>query len=247
MMASRIDDLYGEDFYVWTQRQAAALRHFAETRPNVDLDFLHLIEEVEDLGTGQRDAVRSQVRRIIEHCLQLEYSRARYPRASGRDSIINARAGLDDKLSPSLRLDLEQQLARLESLLSAEGAAGQLRVILMHHPIADGAVSRRKALADRDELRALLRKTGAELVLHGHARGARLESIPGPRGPIPVLCVPSSSALPNPRDEAARWHMVSLPGPGEPRWARVQVRQWSLADGGFADAARYELRLPDMG
>jgi hypothetical protein len=45
--------------------------------------------------------------------LQLEYSRARYPRADWRHSIIDARARLDDKLSPSLRLDLEQQLARL--------------------------------------------------------------------------------------------------------------------------------------
>ena len=39
-MASRIEDLYEEDFYVWTQRQAAALRRLAATRPNVDLDLL---------------------------------------------------------------------------------------------------------------------------------------------------------------------------------------------------------------
>lgn len=112
-MASRLEELYDEDFYVWTQRQAAALRRLAETRPNVDLDFPHLIEEVEDLGTSQRDAVRSQVRRIIEHCLKLEYSQARYPRAGWRGSIIDGRAELDDKLSPSLRRDLEQHLPRL--------------------------------------------------------------------------------------------------------------------------------------
>jgi hypothetical protein len=35
---------YEEDFYVWTERQAATLRRLAETRPNVDL------EEVEGLG-----------------------------------------------------------------------------------------------------------------------------------------------------------------------------------------------------
>jgi hypothetical protein len=112
-MASRTPELYEADFYVWTQHQAAALRRLAETRPNVDLDFPHLIEEVEDLGTSQRDAVRSQVRRIIEHCLKLEYSGARYPRAGWRDSVIDARAELGDKLSPSLRRDLEQQLPRL--------------------------------------------------------------------------------------------------------------------------------------
>lgn len=139
------------------------------------------------------------------------------------------------------------QLARLEELLAAEGQAGQLRVVLLHHPVADGAVSARKALRDRAALRQVMRRAGAELVLHGHARNARLESVAGPRGPIPVLCVPSSSALPNPHDEAARWHLVSLPAPGESRWARVQVRQWSLADHGFVDAACYQLRLPEMG
>lgn len=137
------------------------------------------------------------------------------------------------------------QLQRLETVLEQEGQAGQLRVVLLHHPPVDGAVSARKALADRAALRAVLQRVGAELVLHGHARAARLESVPGPRGPIPVLCVPSSSALPNPRDEAARWHLVTLPPAGAPRWARVQVRQWSLAAAGFVDAAAYDLRLPD--
>lgn len=137
------------------------------------------------------------------------------------------------------------QLARFEEILRQQGAAGRRRVVLLHHPLVDGAVSWRKALADRSGLRAVLQRAGAELVLHGHARGARLESVAGPTGPIPVLCVPSSSALPNPRDEAARWHLVTLPQQGS--WARVLVRQWSLAAKGFVDAASYELRLPEHG
>jgi hypothetical protein len=112
-MATRIDQLYEQDFYVWTQRQAEALGRLAETHPNAELDFPHLIEEVEDLGTSQRDAVRSRLRRIIEHCLKLEYSRSQHPRAGWCDSIIDARAELDDKLSPSLRRDLDDQLPRL--------------------------------------------------------------------------------------------------------------------------------------
>jgi len=139
------------------------------------------------------------------------------------------------------------QLARLERLLLDESAAGRIRVVLLHHPPADGAVSRRKALTDRGALRAVLRRAGAELVLHGHARGARLDGLAGPHGPIPVLCVPSSSALPNPRDEAARWHLVTLPAAADQGWARVRVRQWSMAAKGFVEAASYELRLPDRG
>jgi hypothetical protein len=59
--------------------------------------------------------------------------------------------------------------------------------------------------------------------------------------------VPSSTALPNPQDEAARWHLVELPAAGG-SWARVLVRQWEPGAvdenaGRFIDAASYELRL----
>jgi 3',5'-cyclic AMP phosphodiesterase CpdA len=139
------------------------------------------------------------------------------------------------------------QCARLAQVLAQERAAGQLRILMLHHPVADGVVTARKALRDRRELRAILREQGASLVLHGHARNARLDALNGPSGPIPCLCVPSSTALPNPHDEAARWHLVELP-PAAGGWARVRVRQWALAHGSsgggrFIDAARYELRL----
>ncbi len=136
------------------------------------------------------------------------------------------------------------QLERLAAVLEEEGKAGRTRVLLLHHPVAEGAVSRRKALSDRAQLRGLLTRVGAELILHGHARDARLDSVHGPRGPIPCICVPSSSALPSAHDEGARWHLVRLPGPDAPAWVEVRVRQWSVADGGFVDAATYELCLP---
>jgi 3',5'-cyclic AMP phosphodiesterase CpdA len=168
-----------------------------------------------------------------------------YVRRCGEVSFIGLKSAVPTApLLASGRLGAPQ-LERLEQRLKEEGAAARTRIVLLHHPPVDGAVSWRKALADRGELRAVLCRAGAELVLHGHARGARLESVAGPRGPIPVLCVPSSSALPNPHDEAARWHLVSLPA-SRSGWAGVLVRQWSLAAKGFVDACRYELRLPDV-
>src|SRR5690606_5112478 len=108
------------------------------------------------------------------------------------------------------------QLARLEEALREQGRAGRVRVVLLHHPVADGAVPWRRALADRAQLRAVLERAGAELVLHGHAHRARLDALAGPpgrRGMIPCLCVPSSSAIPNARDEAARWHLLRFRAP----------------------------------
>ncbi|MGQ0619030.1 MAG: metallophosphoesterase family protein [Panacagrimonas sp.] len=139
------------------------------------------------------------------------------------------------------------QLSRLEQILRAESEAGRTRVLLLHHPVAEGAVNWRKALADRVELRAVLRRAGAELVLHGHARDARLDALAGPRGPIPCLCVPSSSALPNPRDEGARWHRLTLSRIGGVPRAEVVVRRWSVKEQAFVEDARYDLCLPAPG
>lgn len=123
-MATRLDELYETDFYVWTRRQAEALRRLAATRPNVDLDFPHLIEEVEDLGTSQRDAVRSQLRRIIEHCLKLEHSPAPAPRGDWIVSVTHARIALQDKLTGALRRDALSQLEKLYRQARLQAAAG---------------------------------------------------------------------------------------------------------------------------
>lgn len=136
------------------------------------------------------------------------------------------------------------QLARLERILTAEGEAGQLRLVMLHHPAAAGAIGWRKALADGAELRAVLRRRGAELVLHGHARSARLDTIAGPREAIPCLCVPSSTALPNPQDQGARWHRLRLTGTAADRWIDVTVRRWSIEEQAFVTDSVYELGLP---
>ncbi len=112
-MASRLEQLYEEDFYAWTRDQAQALRRLAATRPNLALDLPRLIEEVADLGVSQRDAVRSQVRRIIEHCLKLEYSPARTPRTGWYETTIQARTEIEDKITPSIRRGLPKRLPRL--------------------------------------------------------------------------------------------------------------------------------------
>jgi len=102
---------YEDDFYAWTQYQTEVLRTL-RTRDN-RFDREHVAEEIEDLGNSQRDAVRSQVRRILMHFLKLAYSPADSPRFGWMSSIIDARAELQDKLSPTLRRDIEENLTRL--------------------------------------------------------------------------------------------------------------------------------------
>src|SRR6266576_5001744 len=102
---------YEDDFFAWTQHQATVLRSMAVADNRFDRD--NVAEEIEDLGRSQRDAVRSQIRRIIEHLLKLSYSPAQQPRFDWMGSIIEARAALSDKISPTLRRDAETMFARL--------------------------------------------------------------------------------------------------------------------------------------
>jgi len=100
--------LYDRDFYAWTQDQAAKLRALAAARVNQDLDYGHLADEVEDMGRSQRDAVESELARVIEHLLKLEHSRAPDPRAGWRASVrlhrIEAIAGLEESRSLAARI-----------------------------------------------------------------------------------------------------------------------------------------------
>ena len=102
---------YEEDFYAWTQHQAEVLRSMPA--PDNRFDREHVVEEIEDLGKSERDAVRSQIRRIIEHFLKLTYSPAEDPRLDWIATILEARQSLSDKLTPTLRHDAEVMLDKL--------------------------------------------------------------------------------------------------------------------------------------
>jgi hypothetical protein len=100
-----------EDFHAWTQYQAAVLRSMPCDDNRFDRE--HVAGEIEDSGKNARDAARSQVRRILVHFLKLAYSPAGDPRCGWRGSIIDARAELAEKLSPTLRQDLATSLIRI--------------------------------------------------------------------------------------------------------------------------------------
>ncbi len=102
---------YDDDFYAWTQYQAEVLRSM-RTRDN-RFDRENVAEEIETVGRNERDTVRSQVRRIIEHFLKLAFSPAGDPRYGWIESILDGRSILADKVSATLRQDIDASLSRL--------------------------------------------------------------------------------------------------------------------------------------
>ena len=112
-MATRQGQLYKDDFFAWTRDQAGALRRLAEERWNGPLDLEHLAEEVDELGMQARNAVRSQLERVIEHLLKLEYSPAAEPRSGWMNSVDDARGRIEDTITPSIRRETEPSLSKL--------------------------------------------------------------------------------------------------------------------------------------
>ncbi len=62
-------DLYDKDFVAWADQQALLLE---QGRWN-ELDLVNLIEEVRDLGNRHRDALESQLTRLLMHLLKWHY------------------------------------------------------------------------------------------------------------------------------------------------------------------------------
>jgi 3',5'-cyclic AMP phosphodiesterase CpdA len=125
------------------------------------------------------------------------------------------------------------QLGRLEALLADLGARGLCRVVLIHHPVTPGSVSRRRALTDAAALRDVLARRGAELVLHGHRHRSVFETVAGPAAPIPVVGAPSASDV-----HRASYHLYEIEpaGPGRFRIA-ARIRRYDPAARSFSTEA----------
>ncbi|MGA9087621.1 MAG: metallophosphoesterase [Bradyrhizobium sp.] len=100
------------------------------------------------------------------------------------------------------------QLEALERVLAGLSAEQAFRVLLIHHPLRSDA--RAKRLTDSSQLLELLKQRGVELVLHGHDHVHSAIRIDGPNGSIPVIGVPSASALAHGRYPAAAYNLFSI-------------------------------------
>ena len=103
------DQDYERDVYAWSKAQADLLR--ARRFDEVDLE--HLIEEIEDVGASLGRSVRNRTITIVEHLLKLQHSPATERRAGWRQTVRTQRVKLRRALTPTLRRELEAELAAL--------------------------------------------------------------------------------------------------------------------------------------
>jgi Domain of unknown function DUF29 len=111
-----MDTLYDRDILEWSEQQAALLRRRAagELINDAELDWPNVAEEIEALGKSERSALASHIAIVIEHLAKLEASPAIEPRIGWQETVLRARADIDELLqsSPSLRPSLDAVVAR---------------------------------------------------------------------------------------------------------------------------------------
>ena len=138
----------------------------------------------------------------------------------------------------------EAQLSRLETVLDELRREGLFRIVMIHHPITEGAVVARKALTDRAALREVLRRAGAELVLHGHSHHAALEHTPGPDGPIPVVAAPSASCDASVKGPPGGWSQIDVTASNETWRVSIALKTLAGESEGFTVAEHQVIEIP---
>jgi hypothetical protein len=96
------DDLYDRDALAWSEHQAALLRRVARGERVNEVDWDHVVEEIEDVGLSELHAVASFLEQLLTHLLKLRG----WPDLNARDrrsEIVAFQAGARRRFAPSMR------------------------------------------------------------------------------------------------------------------------------------------------
>lgn len=110
--------IYEQDFYAWTQQQAALLREHQFTR----LDMDNLIEELESMGRSERRQLVNRLEVLLMHLLKWQYQ----PELRGRSwqlTILEQRRRLVKLLRANSSLQPEVPALILEAYEDAAFSA----------------------------------------------------------------------------------------------------------------------------
>jgi 3',5'-cyclic AMP phosphodiesterase CpdA len=85
-----------------------------------------------------------------------------------------------------------------------------VRVVMIHHPPYRRGASAGRGLTDAAAFEAIVKRHGAELVVHGHNHRGSISRIAGAGGPVPVVGVASASAVPGTLMHRAAYHVYTI-------------------------------------
>ena len=136
-----------------------------------------------------------------------------------------------------------EQLARLPALLEDTEDRGLFRVVYLHHSPVVGHEKWRKRLTDAADLQSLLQQHGAELVLHGHGHRSYYGELRARAGVLPVIALPSASALGLHGGEIAQYNRYEVARNGSGWEVQIEWRRYDPAAGEFLAGSKKSLQL----
>lgn len=115
-----------------------------------------------------------------------------------------------------------------EAMLEEAGRLGLTRVVMLHHPprIPEPTGHLGRGLSDHQAFARMIARVGAELIIHGHNHKLFVDHLPGPRRPVPIVGVPSASAVKGRLQHLAGYHLFAFEGEGAT--ARITCRARGL-------------------
>ena len=136
------------------------------------------------------------------------------------------------------------QSKRLRAILDELGREGLFRVVMLHHPPFRKATGWHKRLSDASRVRTVVKRAGAELILHGHTHIDSFETIDGPVGPVPVIGVPSATSAPGGKKPAARYNLFRIDRTNEGWTCRMEEHGFDTPGEGVKLLAEREIETP---
>ena len=108
------DDLYDRDVLAWSQHQADLLRRLARGERVNDLDWEHVVEEIEDVGLSELHAVQSYLEQILVHLLKIQAWPSSDAVNHWRAEIVAFQGSAERRFAPSMeqRIDLTKLYQR---------------------------------------------------------------------------------------------------------------------------------------
>ncbi len=153
-----------------------------------------------------------------------------YLRVRGNVALIGLSSGVPTPpFIASGRLG-RRQCEACAALLSKCAKEGLVRVVMIHHPPYRGGAKLGRALSDADLFEAMIRRAGAELVIHGHNHRLSVERLQGPTHKVPVVGVASASAVLADADHRAGYNLFEIDG--TTKQPRIAAHMRGLLPGG---------------
>lgn len=151
-----------------------------------------------------------------------------YMRVRGRVALIGVSSARATAPFMASGFFGEGQARRLAPLLDRARESGLFRVVMIHHPPVRGATAAHKRLFGIGRFQEVMRRHGAELVLHGHTHLPTTYRIDGPGGEIPVVGVAAAGQAPRGRKPAGQYNLFTISG--EPGGWRIALVRRGISD-----------------